>query len=255
MEVPVADFAHQPKVHCIYAPSTQTWCYIVADRYSGHAVIIDPLISKNEDGAIATAAPDAILAIVHANNYTIDHILETNAAEKESYSSATWYLRTQLLESHGKAPRIAVRKSLKIVQRLYARKYGIRYKFWAGEFDGRFIDGEVLSAGGLQIRVIHLPGRSTDHVGYLIGNNVFTGDCCFHTLRESDYSSLVQECLRMSRERLLSLPPSLRISTTRGCPAKVQEKGCVGEPREEHVEKNHMPNTGIAGRLDDGLVT
>lgn len=242
----------EPKIHCIFTPSTRTWCYVVADRATGHAVIIDPVLSRESSGTIGTPAPDAILALVNAENYTVDHILETNAYDE--HHSAVWYLRTQLLETTGRAPRIAVRKSLKIVQRLYARKYGVRNKFWAGEFDGQFVDGEVLTAGNMQIRVIHLPGRSEDHVGYKIAKNLFCGDCCFHTLHQSDLPGLTQERLRRSINTLQGLAADVRISTTKGCPAKADGSGCIAETREQHAARHVIEDTGTAGGLDQGLV-
>lgn len=258
MEIPI-ESPHQDniKIHCIFAASTQTWSFIIADKVSLHAIIIDPLLSRESStNAISTTAADAILAIILAKNYTIDHILETNPSEE--YTSATWYLRTQILEAHGKAPRIAVRESLKGVQRVYARKYGVRKKFWKGEFDGKFVDGEVLNAGNLRIKVLHLPGRSIDHVGYVIGDHIFMGECCSHTPRRlmgcDDGEGRLHGALRMSRNRLMDLQGSLRISTSRGCPARERGKGCIGEMRDEHAKEVDAPEVTFAGGLDEGLV-
>lgn len=247
----------EPRIHCIFTSSTQTWCYIVADPSSNHAVIIDPVLSREESSTINTACPDAVLDIIRIHDYTISQILETNAYDQ--YPSAAWYLRTQILESHGKAPRIAVRQSLKIVQRLYAKKYNVRHKFWAGEFDGKFVDGEVLTAGALQIRVVHLPGRSTDHMGYIIGNHIFTGDCCFHTPFDhgNEMSATAKDNLEISMTRLRNMPKESRISTTRGCPAKLKGPGCVMEIWEQHAaEYDDRPITSKeAEGLDEGMIS
>ncbi|CZT24012.1 uncharacterized protein RCC_09729 [Ramularia collo-cygni] len=247
MEIAVDNNVQQPKVHCIFSPANSTWCYIIADRASGHAIIIDPLLSRDHTGAIASTVPDLILEIVHSNNYTVDHVLETNAHEE--YPSAAWYLRNQLLEKRGRAPRVAVQKSLRIVQRIHARKYGIKNKFWTGEFDGRFVDGEVLGAGSLRIQVIHLPGRSQDHVGYVIGDNLFAGDCCFHTRNHFHLHPVVQDCLMISIKRLQSMSPKLRIWTTRGCSSRPE--GCVGEFIGVHGKNANVP---VAGGIEQGLV-
>lgn len=39
-----------------------------------------------------------------------------------------------------------------------------------------FVDGEVISAGGLEIRVIHTPGHTDDSVSLQLGDQVLTGD-------------------------------------------------------------------------------
>lgn len=252
MEIAVDNFTPDLKIHCVFTSSTQTWCYIVAERSSGHAAIIDPTISKGSR-TIETSCPDTILSIIRTQDYTIDHILETSSFER--HLSAGWYLRTQLLETRGLAPRIAVQQSLKIVQRIYARKYGIRNKFWAGEFDGNFLDGQILRMGNLSIRVIHLPGRSKYHVGYLIQNHLFTGDCCFHIPDDGDLSVMTKNCLEASIERVRNLPRDLRVSMSRGCPARHKGPGCVAEIWERHADDNEMPRNAVGEGLDEGLIS
>lgn len=252
METRIENIVKEPKIHCIFTPSTRTWCYVVADEVSGHSVIIDAVLSRDPSSAISTACPDAALALVHAHNYTITYALETNAHEQ--HTSAAFYLRTQVLENSGRAPRISVRQSLQNVQRLYARKYGVRNKFWAGEFDGKFVDGEVLRAGNLRVRVVYLPGLSKDHVGYVVGSHIFMGDCCFHTPDGSDLSGIVKARLAVSLKRLQNMPKDLRISTTRGCPARLKGPGCVMEIREHHETEYAIPRTGVAGWLDEGSI-
>ncbi|RSM39635.1 MBL fold metallo-hydrolase [Amycolatopsis balhimycina DSM 5908] len=39
-----------------------------------------------------------------------------------------------------------------------------------------FVDGEVLSAGGLSLRVLHTPGHTGDSVSFVVGSQVLTGD-------------------------------------------------------------------------------
>ena len=49
-----------------------------------------------------------------------------------------------------------------------------------GVFDILFGDDEPITVGSFTGKVIHLPGHTPDHVGYVIGKAVFTGDSIFN---------------------------------------------------------------------------
>ena len=47
-------------------------------------------------------------------------------------------------------------------------------------FDQLCDDGDTLRIGDLPCEVLYLPGHTPDHIGYLIGENVFVGDSIFN---------------------------------------------------------------------------
>ena len=47
-------------------------------------------------------------------------------------------------------------------------------------FDVYFKDDEEFSLGEATCRVVHLPGHTPDHVGYVFGGAIFTGDSIFN---------------------------------------------------------------------------
>ena len=55
-------------------------------------------------------------------------------------------------------------------------------------FDILLKDDQELEVGSVTCRVVHLPGHTPDHVGYVCGGAIFTGDsifnvragCCLH---------------------------------------------------------------------------
>jgi hydroxyacylglutathione hydrolase len=70
-------------------------------------------------------------------------------------------------------------------------------------------DGEVLTAGGMRIEVLHTPGHARDHLAFLVGAHCFTADVIFRGTvggtRGPGGSDLPE--LRRSINRILALPP------------------------------------------------
>ncbi|OCT47510.1 hypothetical protein CLCR_03773 [Cladophialophora carrionii] len=58
--------------------------------------------------------------------------------------------------------------------------YGIPETELVDAFDHTFADDETFSIGSIQARAIHFPGHTPDHIGYVIGCNIFTGDSFFN---------------------------------------------------------------------------
>lgn len=52
-------------------------------------------------------------------------------------------------------------------------------------FDIYLRDDEEFKLGELTCRVVHLPGHTPDHVGYVIGKAIFTGDSIFNVSERS----------------------------------------------------------------------
>ena len=210
----------EPKVHCLYVPTSATWQYIVADPSTKHAVIIDPVLDHPHDPnkpEMSTSAADAVLDLVRDHGYVVDRVLETHA--NTGHLSSAWYLRTQLREATGRVPRIAIGKNLAFVQRCLERN-GVHDMHWAKGFDTTFSDNEIFSIGTLEAQVLRLPGLTLDHIGYRIGQNVFLGDPTLNptnpqgptavaNLYEGSASNICH-----SLDRLIDLPPSFRIYTS-----------------------------------------
>jgi glyoxylase-like metal-dependent hydrolase (beta-lactamase superfamily II) len=74
---------------------------------------------------------------------------------------------------------VGIGKRISIVQETFAPVYGFQPSAFDNAFDLLFQDEEEFKLGGLDCRVLHLPGHTPDHVGYVIGKSVFTGDSIF----------------------------------------------------------------------------
>lgn len=158
----------EPTIHPIFEPKTSTWQYIIADPASKSAIIIDSVLDFDPStNTISTTTADALLSLVKDNQYTITKILETHAHADHLTASA--YLQNQLAQLQDSAPEICIGKRISSVQERFARRYGISEAEYQDVFDTLLDDDEVLQVGGLEVKAVHLPGHTPDHMGYLVG--------------------------------------------------------------------------------------
>lgn len=229
--------ADEPKIHDIFEPTTSTWQYIVADPTTKNAIIIDSVLNYDPStNLISSEAADDLLKIVAKEDYTITHILETHA--HADHLTAAKYLQNKLAASGGgKKPIIGIGKRIIGVQERFADKYGINKVEWDGVFDHYFDDNEEFKIGDGKLvgKTMHLPGHTPDHLGYLIGSNIFCGDSLFNVdigSARCDFPGGDATALYNSAQKLLSLPESHRIYTGHDYPPG---KGVTGGGRKDPV--------------------
>jgi glyoxylase-like metal-dependent hydrolase (beta-lactamase superfamily II) len=78
------------------------------------------------------------------------------------------------LQSNPRPP-IGTGQRIRLVQETFAPKYNIPKNESEYAFGYLFDDNEKFTIGDITAQVLHLPGHTPDHSGYLIGSNVFTG--------------------------------------------------------------------------------
>lgn len=200
-----------PTINTIHEPKTGTWQYIVADPSTSKAVIIDSVLDFDlATSSISTTSADNLLEIVRKENYKVEKILETHA--HADHLTASYFLKQQL-ENH---PDICIGSRISAVQATWAEKYNIEKFEYEGVFDKLFEDDETFSIGEIQAKVVHLPGHTPDHVGYLIGPNIFTGDSIFNPdigSARCDFPGGSATDLFASTKKLLSLPGEYKLYT------------------------------------------
>lgn len=205
----------QPSVLTVHEPVTGTLQHIVADPATGKAVIIDPVLDYRKDtGTISTQSADELLQKVAEQNLEVTHILETHA--HADHLSASRYLQHQLKASRdqGQEPLVCIGRRIQAVQHALAGAYNIPGDDFQNAFDHYFDDQEIFQVGNLSVKVIPLPGHTPDHVGYLIGDNVFTGDSIFNPDLGSarcDFPGGSATELYNSVQTLLNLPPHFQV--------------------------------------------
>lgn len=107
--------------------------------------------------------------------FGLHHRRETHAHADHLTSSR--YLKAHL---HGK-PLIGIGGRISQVQKTFAPVYGHDDPhIFSDSFDVYWKDDEEFKLGRYSCSVIHLPGHTPDHVGYVFGSAIFTGDSIFN---------------------------------------------------------------------------
>ncbi len=169
----------EPIVHTIWEPITGTWQYIVSDPSTKQTAMIDTVLDYNKDtGLISTDSADKLLDIVEDNGYIVTYILESHA--HADHLSASRYLQWMLPQRQNERPLVCIGEHINQVQATLGQIYDIPESELCDAFDYTFSDGETFRLGNIEAQVLHLPGHTPDHVGYIIGSNAFTGDSIFN---------------------------------------------------------------------------
>ncbi|KAJ3036251.1 hypothetical protein HDV00_002965 [Rhizophlyctis rosea] len=234
-------------VYGFFEKVTSTWQYIVADPATREAFIIDSVLDYDPiPSKIATTTADGLLDFIKEENLKITRILETHA--HADHLTAAQYLKRRL---GGSVP-VGIGKRITDVQKTFKAIYGLHPFLADGhQFDTLFEDGQELGLGGIQSHVLHLPGHTPDHVGYLIGESVFTGDSIFMPdvgSARADFPGGSATDLFTSASRLLSLPPHYRLYVGHDYPPteRTQEAGYSTVAEQREMNKHLKQGTGQA---------
>jgi glyoxylase-like metal-dependent hydrolase (beta-lactamase superfamily II) len=244
----------QPIVHTTFEKNTSTWQYIVADPDSRHAAIIDSVLDYDPaTSTISTKNADELMSLIKKEGYIVTHILETHA--HADHLTASHYLQKTLTTTMNPHPLICIGKRISQVQNTFAPRYGIHENEYLNVFDKLWEDNEEFKIGHLPAKVLHLPGHTPDHVGYIIGSNVFTGDSIFNPdvgSARCDFPDGDAMQLWESTRKLLSLPQHYRLYTGHDYPPQgVREPKPFSTVKEQQENNKHV----ASGATEDGFVT
>ena len=200
--------ASQASIEAFFDPATHTASYLVADRASAAAVVIDPVLDYDHaSGTVRTTSADRILAAAAEAGLAIGWVLETHV--HADHLSAAAYLGRRTGAAIGIGEHTpAVRASFRPVFELDDAPAD------GGGFDRLLRDGDVIRLGGLAIEVMHTPGHTPACVSYRVGDAVFVGDTLFmpdYGTARTDFPGGSARSLYRSIKRLLALPPATRL--------------------------------------------
>ncbi|TFY63163.1 hypothetical protein EVJ58_g3417 [Rhodofomes roseus] len=230
--------AATPTVYTFFEKVTSTWQYVVVDPHTSEAVIIDPVLDYDANaGAISTNTADGLLAFVEAEGLKVRRVLETHA--HADHLTAAQYIKQQL---GGDIP-VCIGRRILLVQKTFAPIYGLDDPTtFENAFDCYFDDDQEFKLGQLSCSVLHLPGHTPDHVGYLIGKAVFTGDSIFNPdvgSARADFPGGNAEDLYASMQRLLSLPSDYRLFVGHDYPQN-RDQTCWSTVEEQRHANKHL---------------
>ncbi|KAH9895140.1 Metallo-hydrolase/oxidoreductase [Cubamyces lactineus] len=226
-----------PTVFTFFEKATSTWQYVVVDPKTSNAVIVDPVLDyEPNSGTISTETADGLVSFVEHNELRVTHILETHA--HADHLTAAQYLKQQL---DGHVP-VCIGQRIMRVQSTFAPIYGFDAAALENTFDVYFKDNEEFNLGSLSCHVMHLPGHTPDHVGYVIGKAVFTGDSIFNPdvgSARADFPGGDAEKLYESMQRLLSLPEDYRLYVGHDYPQN-RDQTCFATVADQRAKNKHV---------------
>ncbi|MEC5212908.1 glyoxylase-like metal-dependent hydrolase (beta-lactamase superfamily II) [Polaromonas sp. CG_9.5] len=195
----------QATTQAFFDPATWTVTYVVWERASRHAAIIDPVLDYDfKSGHTRTESADRVLAYVAENSLKIDWILETHA--HADHLSGAHYLKERI------GGRIAIGEHIREVQATFSRIFNFERSFLPDgkQFDHLFRDGETFMIGGVEVTALLVPGHTPADMAYRVGGAVFVGDTLFMPdvgTARTDFPGGDAHQLYRSIRRILQLPP------------------------------------------------
>ena len=198
-----------PQIAEFFDPVTGTYSYVVADKASRRAAVIDPVLDYDpSSGRTSTQGVERILAYIATHSLQLDWVLETHA--HADHLSAASLLRERT------GAKIAIGEGITSVQRHFAGVFNLGSSFApdGSQFDRLWQDGERFLIGGLAVEVMALPGHTKDSVGYRVGDAVFVGDTLFmpdYGTARADFPGGDAGQLYDSIRKLYALPKDTRL--------------------------------------------
>jgi glyoxylase-like metal-dependent hydrolase (beta-lactamase superfamily II) len=199
----------KPDVRAFFDPATWTLTYIVKDPDSSSCAIIDSVLDyEAASGRTKTESADQVIAMVEAENLTVEWILETHV--HADHLSAAPYLHDKL------GGKIGIGAHITDVQNIFGNLFNAEPEFRrdGSQFDHLFTDGDTFSIGRLTATAMHTPGHTPACMTYHIGDALFVGDTMFMPdfgTARCDFPGGDARALYHSIQRLLALPPETRM--------------------------------------------
>lgn len=189
--------------------STSTFTYVVADRDTGRAAVIDPALDYDPaSGRTGTASAHAVVEHLRLHGCMLEWILETHA--HADHLSAAQFFKQEL------GGRVAIGEGIRQVQQAFKPVFnlGDDFRTDGSQFDRLFRDGEIFHIGGIEVRVMATPGHTSDSVTYVLDGAAFVGDTLFMPdsgTARCDFPGGDAGKLYDSIQRILSLPDRTRL--------------------------------------------
>jgi glyoxylase-like metal-dependent hydrolase (beta-lactamase superfamily II) len=197
-----------PRVAGFYEPVTGSIQYVASDPATLQAVIIDAVWDFDRRcGRTSTHSAERLLRYVSEEGLAVVEILDT-------HPHADHFMAARVLKEHLDAP-TAIGEHVKQVQDLWKEIYDLPGDFPAdgSQWDRLYRDGDPLSVGALEARVIFSPGHTLASVSYLVGDALFCHDTFMQPdsgTSRCDFPGGDAAALHRTLQRLLELPGDTR---------------------------------------------
>lgn len=232
-----------PEIRAFFDDDTNTVTYLVWDRDTRRAAIIDPVLDFDPAPArLSTKSADEVLAAAEAEGLTIIWALDTHA--HADHLSAADYVRQKT------GAKVGIGAHITEVQKTFRPVFGpTPDQPDETVFDALFEDGDEFPLGNLSVRVLHTPGHTAACVTYVIGDAAFVGDTVFmpdYGTARTDFPGGDAHALYRSVRRILDLPPETRIFVGHDYLPEDREEYAWEATVAEHRAKNIHIHDGVS---------
>ena len=232
--------ANRPEVTGFFHESTGSVAYVAADPTTGCCALIDPVLDYDRCArATYTDFAQRMVAFVKDNGLTVEWILDTHP--HADHFSAAAFLKEQL-----GAP-MAIGEGTIAVQKIWKKIYNLAdFATDGSQWDRLLADGEHISVGSLDVRVMATPGHTAASVTYVVGDAAFVADTIFMPdggTARADFPGGDAAQLYRSIQGILALPSDTRLFTGHDYRPNGREArwmSTVGQQRRDNAHLNGM---------------
>ena len=226
------------KLQHFYDKSTFSLTYVIHDENTLDAIIIDPVL--NYDPASSTTntnSLDELNRYVDRNKLKPNLILETHA--HADHLSGAYELKKKFKNS-----RVGIGKGIIKVQEVFKKIYHLDcFETNGQQFDILLEDGNIISSGSIEVKVISTPGHTPACVSFQIEDIVFTGDALFmpdYGTGRCDFpEGCAKELYHSINQKLYKLADHTRFFTGHDyCPngRDLRFEATIGESKSDNIQ-------------------
>ena len=175
-----------------------TNCFLVGDKDSGEAVVIDPGFDNESEAK-------SILGEIHRHGIRIKYIINTHGHPDHNGGN-------RILKENSGAPILIHEADASALSGPRA--------------DRKVCDGDLIEVGSLKLQVIHTPGHSPGSIALLVENYAFSGDTLFAgSIGRFDLpGGSVEELVNSLKNKLLTLPDQVKVCPGHGPVTSIGEE-------------------------------
>lgn len=186
------------KIDTVLLGSFQVNCYLISTDKS--AIVIDPGFNSSyvEDFLLKNADKERMILLTHAHFDHIGGALQLK--EKTGVKIAIGRIDEPSLSDEN--------YNLSTLFNAYIKPFNA---------DMLLDDGEITEIGDITLKTIHTPGHTKGSVGYLIENNLFSGDTLFNlSVGRTDFPGGNTKQLLNSVKKLFALDDNTKVFSGHG---------------------------------------
>lgn len=234
----------KPEVKGFFDEATNTISYVVWDKATKQAAIVDSLLDFDQaSGRTKTDSADVMIAFVKEAGLTVDWIIDTHA--HADHLTAAPYIKSQL------GGRTGIGEHIATVQKVFGEIFNEGQEFHTdgSQFDHLFKDGETYKVGNIDGRAIHTPGHTPACMSHLIGDALFVGDTIFMPdfgTARCDFPGGDASTLYDSIQKLFALPGDTRVFLCHDYKAPGRDEYVWETTIAEEKAHNKHVHTGIS---------